>query len=267
MKLLKKVVAALLALAGTAGAAEFNPPIAIELPRVSGNGELAALAPLVWVGQRRIMVERFNTPAGSAPTMVLRFDGRRIDKRHKAGEEMSLLIKPLLDVLLKDAKPQRRAVNLLIDGRVPYRVVTELMFTVGQAGFTDLRFGIDDADRSALVLPAPGFGMRAGAPPPQPPLNLTIALNADVVRVSATSEKFGEVMGCEAARPCTTPRGNFTALTRAAQSIKVAFAHEHTVTLTGDRATPWRDIAQAAAAVRSLGGSDLFPAAILGVAQ
>ncbi|MCA9559588.1 MAG: biopolymer transporter ExbD [Myxococcales bacterium] len=74
-----------------------------------------------------------------------------VDKAHKAGDETSLNIQPLFDALNEEATRQKEMARLsgakfegvltvIADENTPYRLVTEVLYTAGQAEFQKFKF-------------------------------------------------------------------------------------------------------------------------------
>lgn len=88
-------------------------------------------------------------------------DGK-VDKSQKKGGEASLYIQPLFDSLTEAVNKKKRQVQLLnqkyepvatiiADQTTPYRLVTEVMYTAGQAELSKFKFAvIKAAKRSSL---------------------------------------------------------------------------------------------------------------------
>ncbi len=76
-----------------------------------------------------------------------------VDKAHKGGDETSLNIQPLFDALEQEATRQKEMSRLAgskFDGvltiiaheETPYRLVTEVLYTAGQAEFQKFKFAV-----------------------------------------------------------------------------------------------------------------------------
>lgn len=103
----------------------------------------------ITISQRAILVN--NTKAVDVK------DGA-VDKSQKKGGEASLYIQPLFDELSEAIKRKKREVKLLgqtydpiatviADQSTPYRLVTEVMYTAGQAELGKFKFAVIRSDR------------------------------------------------------------------------------------------------------------------------
>lgn len=83
--------------------------------------------------------------------MVVSIKEGQVDKMDKAGEENSLQIQPLFDALHAEAQNQKKVSQLRggkFDGlltivahqETPYRLITEVLYTAGQAEFQKFKF-------------------------------------------------------------------------------------------------------------------------------
>lgn len=81
-----------------------------------------------------------------------------VDKSQKKGGEASLYIQPLFDELSESIKRKKREMKLLgqpydpiatviADQSTPYRLVTEVMYTAGQAELSKFKFAVIRSDR------------------------------------------------------------------------------------------------------------------------
>ncbi len=88
-------------------------------------------------------------------------DGQ-IDKSHKRGGENSLYIQPLFDRLTEEVSRHKQmaalrkqpfdgVATIVSDRTTPYRLVTEVMYTAGQAQLANFKFAIVQFGRGALV--------------------------------------------------------------------------------------------------------------------
>jgi biopolymer transport protein ExbD len=86
-------------------------------------------------------------------TQVVTLKDGAVDKTQKKGGESSLYIQPLFDKLTDEVskhkniaqlrrKPFDGVVTIVADRTTPYRLVTEVMYTAGQAQLTDFKFAI-----------------------------------------------------------------------------------------------------------------------------
>lgn len=85
-----------------------------------------------------------------------------VDKSQKKGGEASLYIQPLFDELSEAIKRKKRETKLLgqnydpiatviADQTTPYRLVTEVMYTAGQAELSKFKFAVVSVDRKDLA--------------------------------------------------------------------------------------------------------------------
>jgi biopolymer transport protein ExbD len=81
-----------------------------------------------------------------------------VDKSQKKGGEASLLIQPLFDEISDAIKRKKREMSLIgqayepvatiiADQSTPYRLLTEVMYTAGQAELSKFKFAVVKADR------------------------------------------------------------------------------------------------------------------------
>lgn len=85
-----------------------------------------------------------------------------VDKSQKKGGEASLTIQPLYDELTEAIKRKKRETKLLgqeytptatiiADQGTPYRLLTEVMYTAGQAELSQFKFAVVKGDRKTLA--------------------------------------------------------------------------------------------------------------------
>lgn len=86
-----------------------------------------------------------------------------VDKSQKKGGEASLYIQPLFDTLSEEAKKSERmaallnkeyepVVTIVADQTTPYRLLTEVMYTAGQAELSKFKFAVIKGDAKELGL-------------------------------------------------------------------------------------------------------------------
>lgn len=85
-----------------------------------------------------------------------------VDKSQKKGGEASLNIQPLYDEITEAIKRKKRETKLLgqeylpvatiiADQGTPYRLLTEVMYTAGQAELSQFKFAVVKTDRKTMV--------------------------------------------------------------------------------------------------------------------
>lgn len=85
-----------------------------------------------------------------------------VDKSQKKGGEASLIIQPLFDELQEAIKKKKRETKLLgqtyepiatiiADQGTPYRLLTEVMYTAGQAELSQFKFAVVRGDRKTFA--------------------------------------------------------------------------------------------------------------------
>lgn len=85
-----------------------------------------------------------------------------VDKSQKKGGEASLYIQPVFDELSEAIKKKKREMKLLgqpyepiatviADQTTPYRLVTEVMYTAGQAELSKFKFAVIRSDRKSFA--------------------------------------------------------------------------------------------------------------------
>jgi len=85
-----------------------------------------------------------------------------VDKSQKKGGEASLYIQPLFDELTEATKRKKREMKLLgkpydpiatviADQGTPYRLLTEVMYTAGQAELSKFKFAVIKMERKAFA--------------------------------------------------------------------------------------------------------------------
>ena len=85
-----------------------------------------------------------------------------VDKSQKKGGEASLYIQPLFDELTEATKRKKREMKLIgkpyepiatviADQSTPYRLLTEVMYTAGQAELSQFKFAVVRADRKEFA--------------------------------------------------------------------------------------------------------------------
>lgn len=87
-------------------------------------------------------------------------DGK-VDKSQKKGGEASLYIQPLFDTLTEETNKKKRQMELLskeydpvativADQTTPYRLITEVMYTAGQAELSKFKFAVIKGSREGM---------------------------------------------------------------------------------------------------------------------
>ena len=85
--------------------------------------------------------------------MVVQIKEGQVDKAFKGGEENSMQIQPLFDALNAEAQRQKNVSQLtggkfdglltvIAHGETPYRLITEVLYTAGQAEFQKFKFAV-----------------------------------------------------------------------------------------------------------------------------
>ncbi|MGM0557306.1 MAG: ExbD/TolR family protein [Myxococcota bacterium] len=85
-----------------------------------------------------------------------------VDKSQKKGGESSLYIQPLYDELTATVKKRKKeakvlneqyepVVTIIADQSTPYRLVTEVMYTAGQAELSKFKFAVIKSERSRVA--------------------------------------------------------------------------------------------------------------------
>ncbi len=98
---------------------------------------------------------------------VVKIKDGQVDKSHKRGGENSLYIQPLFDQLTEEVsrhkqmaaltkQPFEGVATIISDRTTPYRLVTEVMYTAGQAQLANFKFAIVKFGRKELVKKAEG---------------------------------------------------------------------------------------------------------------
>lgn len=88
--------------------------------------------------------------------------GGAVDKSQKKGGEASLYIQPLFDELADATKRKKREMKLLgqpydpiatviADQSTPYRLITEVMYTAGQAELSKFKFAVIRSERKEFA--------------------------------------------------------------------------------------------------------------------
>lgn len=107
----------------------------------------------ITISQRAILVN--NTKAVDVKTGA-------VDKSQKKGGEASLYIQPLFDELTEATKRKKREMKLLgkaydpiatviADQSTPYRLLTEVMYTAGQAELSKFKFAVVRGERKEFA--------------------------------------------------------------------------------------------------------------------
>lgn len=84
---------------------------------------------------------------------VVEVKNGQVDKAYKGGEETSLQIQPLFEALNEEANNQKRIatlqgakfsglITIIAHDEIPYRLITEVLYTAGQAEFQKFKFAI-----------------------------------------------------------------------------------------------------------------------------
>lgn len=88
--------------------------------------------------------------------------GGQVDKSQKQGGEQSLMIRQLFEDISKTVKKKKREkkqlgqeykpiATIIADQSIPYRLVTEVMYTAGQAELSQFKFAVIKTDRKYLA--------------------------------------------------------------------------------------------------------------------
>jgi len=86
-----------------------------------------------------------------------------VDQSHKKGGDASLNIQPLFDLLTEAIKRKKRQMKMLgqeyeptatiiADQTTPYRLLTEVMYTAGQAELNQFKFAVVKSDRKSFAV-------------------------------------------------------------------------------------------------------------------
>jgi len=114
-----------------------------------------------------ITVTRKAIIVGDHMTVAVK-DGA-VDKSQKRGGENSLYIQPLFDQLTEEVsrhkqmaalkkEPWDGVATIVADRTVPYRLVTEVMYTAGQAQIANFKFAVVKYGRGDIIKAAAGGG-------------------------------------------------------------------------------------------------------------
>lgn len=85
--------------------------------------------------------------------LVVQIKDGQIDKAFKGGDENSLQIQPLFEALNEEAQRQKNVsqltgkkfdgmLTIIAHGKTPYRLLTEVLYTAGQAEFQKFKFAV-----------------------------------------------------------------------------------------------------------------------------
>lgn len=244
----------------------WTPPADVLLPRVAGNAELDVRAPDLWIGTEQMVLSRLDRQTGGrTQRQVLTYD-RHIAPGDKLGGDASALrIQPLFEAVSDLPRAEPAAINLFVDRDVPYRVVTEVVYTLGQVGFVAYAFAVDDPARSALYVMAPRFGGSEPEPPGTAPLALVIdvepsgyGLSSATVDIATAAECAGDGSRCDV-------EGGPGALEAALERLKARYPDNHTATLRAGDDAAWSEVASALSATAGDPAHPLFHSQMLGV--
>lgn len=105
-----------------------------------------------------VTISRTSMSVDGEHVLDLRSDGL-VDQQDKQGGSAGFVIVPLLRELREQAESRRRIaaqfaerpfegnVMIIADRRTPFRTISELIYTLGQAGFKNLKFVSNKTDR------------------------------------------------------------------------------------------------------------------------
>ena len=93
---------------------------------------------------------------------VVKIKDGQVDKSHKRGGENSLYIQPLFDQLTEEVSRHKQmaalrkqpfdgVATIVSDRTTPYRLVTEVMYTAGQAQLANFKFAIVKFGRKEII--------------------------------------------------------------------------------------------------------------------
>lgn len=222
-----------------------------------------------------------------------------VNKMH--AKRASLLIVPLKEAVARarkagldiaaelhgDARKEqldrsRRAI-VVMDGRIPYRVVAEVVYSVAMAGVFDLRFAVRGRDGvGAQVAAAPRRGSSFGRDRARKPLNLTVMLDSRGAKLmweaALMADRRGPVIAKRQVEPsfCTAPlEGGYESrsgdcfvhdyaalygeLVKLKAEYSSAEAPERRLHVTATNDTPWSAVAQTMAAAACRREQDAYP--------
>jgi biopolymer transport protein ExbD len=148
-----------------------EPYHGIELPRTTSFTEVQPSCE-VRVHLEQITVRR---PSDREAVPVARIDGGRIASSAKPDGPDSFLVAPLRQALERAGKDLRtRVAAIVMDARLPYRLLVEVLFTVNQAGFSTYQLvgrRVDGGAGAVIFSPPRSGPVQAGAPDPCQELN------------------------------------------------------------------------------------------------
>jgi hypothetical protein len=187
----------------------------------------------------------------------------------------SLMIAPLADALDEARRAGRLGdrLEVVLDPETPYEALVRVLFTAGQREVWGCDLREDRRGGRALSFDFPE--VRAPSSPidrDHPPLHLSALVVSAGVALKVSSGNIAP--GCDhedagVAIPRTDAGLDLAALRACAVKLKALrswFADEHTVTLSANPATPFREVMDVAVALRGDDGA-LFPRVQFGVVR
>jgi len=247
------------------------PPKDITLPEVSGGLPLVTEDLVITVSKTMLALE------GQDIVPVPADFRRGFDAKYKRTGANDLYVQPLALALQWASKyppmvGRPAGMTLLVDGAVPYRVLVEILFTLGQNEWTVFHFGAMHAGK--LVGLRDTKPPRAGgsrSPPPRSGLGLTVLAIPDGFSIKARGGNVAP--GCQdtgpgIAIPKTAAGGYDYAGLRACvaklKAVAPEFAAETEVVISANPDTAFNVIVTM---MDTLAQGDLFPDVMFGIAR
>jgi biopolymer transport protein ExbD len=193
------------------------------------------------------------------PVMVAALEGGKVDERAKPDGDDGFLIETLREDVQKEVYFQKAIydrskkgspelkVNLLVHKDTSYRVITEVIYSIGQGGAMDVVFVVSGKNgRGTIPLTMPKFDALEGEKN-----MLTVMIEGDEISVS-----FGDDMQ-------SVPRGTPEKLGQALRKIKDDNSGLNRVGVGAGSDIPYEDLVEIMDAVREDGKGKLFKEIVL----
>ncbi len=245
------------------------PPKDITLPEVSDGVTIDPRDLVLTVSKTMLALEGQDiVPVPADPR-------RGFDAKHKRSGQNDLYVQPLGMALTWAAKyppmvGRPAAMTLLVDRDVPYRLLVEVLFTLGQNEWVVFHLGAMHAGKVVGLKDTKPPRAAGRAPAPSPDLGLTVLVVPDGFSVKARGGNVAP--GCQdtgpgIAIPKTAAGYDYAGLRACAAKLKAVapeFASETEVVIS---ANPEMAYGAVVTTMETLEKDDLFPDVMFGVAR
>ncbi len=237
-----------------------SKPTAVPLPESTASGVASVSAPPVLaVPPAEIVIETTQITARGAKILDLPSDrSGGADPKDKRSGKNDLFLVPLAAAYPLDGGRIERSTTIDVDDTTPYRMLLEVLFTLGQ-----LEFSHWDLRRRGYAEVLPITPPRPADPTAPGPTGLSLSVVALDAGISVKARGANLGPGCDAigsgvAVPKRDGVQDLAALGACIRKLKAQSPAEHVVTFSATNATPFMDVWATIDVVRGE-KRDLFP--------